>query len=309
MFEHITVTGRRVTIKKMTGREEQMLLRAVQGGNSSNTKSGRKKQRQQSSAVIRKLISTLVVEADPVIDHGELLIGEEFDLLYLIRLTSLGPLYSFRAKCPDCGKVSEYVVDIRLMRRHLLECSDPACPCHELQSYNPEDVVDDGCLSADFSRIPSGHADSSPPTLRFKLPISGLEAVCQLGTTGMKDTLGKWADESDSRIMTKSLAQMIVSLDGETQRRQIEEILDDLDSYDRFDLRDRLQDADPGVDNELEMTCPACETSFATDVEIGGNFFLPKRGILDPWFVSLLRYQREIGRSLTSWTSHSTNGG
>lgn len=308
MIEYQTVTGRMVTIKKMTGEEERQLLRASKGS-SGNSRASKKKQRENSAASIRALIDSLVIESEPPIDHSTMLLGEETDLLYLIRLTSLGNLYEFRCRCPDdeCGKITEYTVDIRALRRDILECSDDHCACHDTRKYDIDELIDQEVLTADFSDVDPHHYEENPVVLSYELPIDGCKVIGRLSKTHYKDNLGAWTDSEDDRIITKSLAQVVESIDGVSDRDGKIKRIGALCSLDRIWLRDQLQKAEPGIDTELEMCCPKCGTEFPANVEIGSNFFLPKRVLLEPWFVKLLRYQREIGKSLTSWVSHSTN--
>ena len=299
-MEFISVTGRRVFLKPVVGEDEKRLLRAI--------KDDAMKYRATS-----QLLKDLVVEAEPEISsYDALAIGEEVDLLLCLRMLSLGPLFQFRATCPN-GHARDYQVDVREVRRTIQVCDDPNCPCHQLhkrycnQEERDKDWIEDGVLTADWTEIPVTHLLDNPPEYRWTLPVSQKEVIAKLAPVRDKAKVGRWADEADPGVLSKTLAVMTVSLDGETKRGFIEKGLDQLSSLDRMWFRDKISEVEPGIDTELEMTCQTCGAPFNARLPLSSPFFIPKQAPFPIWFPSVLRCALENGTSARqkSWVGHT----
>lgn len=300
MIELISASGRRIYVNPMTGHEERMLLtasKATQDG--SNT---------ASDNVLQDLTRKLVKRAEPELNFDTMLTGEEFDILYLIRLVSLGPLYEFRWTCPDCKKARDYHIDIRKMRRNVQR--DPsfgdADPAYELRKYEIRDVCEEGILTADFTDLPSDRAGTNPD-LTFILPVTKDKVVCKLPTVPSKSIMEKWMEQEDPRILSKQLAHMTISINGEYEKSRFSSNYDDRTTMERTWLRDRLADEMPGVDTKLDIKCANrdCQVEQQAEVKIAGNFFLPQRAILTTWSGSYLASVLATGDGtpIQSWIS------
>lgn len=302
MIEFVTVTGRRIKVAQMTGKEEAALLQSVNLVQKEKKRSRRIKYSQQ---LLQDHITRLVVEATPEIDFTELTIGEEVDILKCIREASFGPSYAFSTKCPHCATVSEFEVDLRNLRRDVQTCGDAACPCHGLRDYDPQDAIEQERLAADFSEIPATHLSDCPPNYRFVTPIEGVECVVSPVKVSSKDLLGRWHQEEDPAMIAKMLAEMCESVAGKLNRGEKIRALESMLSCDRLAIRDYIAKIEPGVDTGVNVVCPECDAHFESEVEVDTNFFLPKRVILHPLFASTLRSIREIGGSVQSWKKQS----
>lgn len=297
MLKFITVTGRRLLVEAMTGDHEAMLLRAAKASQDGSNRAG--------NAALHQLMRGLIKESTPELTFDSEVSGEEFDILYLIRLASLGPLYEFSCACRYCLKSFDYKIDIRkLRRRPQIDITDEHDPVRALLDYDLDDVCRPNILTADFSSIPDVRAGSNPD-LRFRLPVEDIEVICKLPMIRDNEKLEKWMEQEDPYMLSKQLAHMTLVLGGETDKAIIRRKYDKMESVDRFWLRDQLADAMPGVDTDIRITCQnkACRKQFPTKVDIAGNFFLPKRALLTDWYGSYRRSVRAIGdgQAMESW--------
>ena len=295
-MQFISVTGRRVWLNPIGGRQERKLLQAVKD--------------EKKYTATNQLLRECFVKAEPEItDFDKLSVGEETDLLFCLRLMSLGPTYEFRATCPD-GHSRDYQIDIRELRRFIQVCGDPSCSCHKLYAqYSKDEEFDkewirDGILTADWTAISPDHLEINPPNYKWTLPISQFPVSIQLPQVKHKGKLGGWTDQLDIGVLSKSLALMTVSLGQETIGSRIEAMYDDLLSIDRYWLRDRISDVEPGIDSEISVKCISCGIPFMSRAPLGSPFFMPKRAPFPSWFPVLFGSARETGITpgATSWT-------
>lgn len=268
-MQFITVTGRRVEISPMTGEEEKLLLRAA-------------KNPKQKTNVNKQLISKLV-EPTPIWE--KLTVGEETDLLYLIRLYSVGK--SMPLRLSRSGRVQDFEVDIREFTRFALECGDPKCPCH---NYVPvkttEEFLASDQLAVDLSEIPEGHYEANPPDMSLVLPRSGDKVTHRISLCEDKAVLGAWMEDMDPAVISKALAHLTVRIeckDGtvltsdtpQDARAQYKYYMKAI-QQDRLAVRDSINSFDCGLDTEVELFDPYSMNVFETRVDMDVPFWMPR---------------------------------
>jgi len=251
----------------MTGVQEKIVLAGA-------------KSPQQALMVARKLIEQLI---DPVPSMVDLTLGEEQDLLYLIRLASLRNLCYFSFQCPTkkCKHKSEHMLDIRRFKRKTRKCADLNCPCQvEMTDDDVEELASSQDSRATWKHldlIPEDHLKNFPPDMRITLEESGKVVECQPMLSRYKGEIGSLMMNEDKEILTQSLLKLVVSIDGVTKQEELVKILDGLSSWDRVTIRDFVTSKEFGVDTEVRVTCPACDEVFDVDIPMTANFFLPRR--------------------------------
>lgn len=164
-------------------------------------------------------------------------------------------------------------------------------------------------LTADWTSIPPDHLELSPPDYQWTLPSSQYPVTIQLPQVRHKNKLGGWTDQLDVRVLSKSLAVMTVSLGQDTVGSRIEAKYDDLFSLDRYWLRDRISEVEPGIDSEISIKCSSCGIPFMSRAPLGSPFFIPKRAPFPGWFPLLLASAQETGTTpgTTSWIGLTKN--
>jgi len=264
MQNFVTVTGRRVDIAPMTGDHEKIVIAGMKSAN-------------DSFHVGRRLISQLV---SPTLIWEHLTLGEEVDLLYLIRLTSLRNICTFSSKCPSCGKSEDYQVDIRNFRRVLFKCSDDECACHlpELCDYSLDELVQDSNVknTVNWNSIPEDHLQKNPPKLEFLTEDGSNTVVTQFMLAKYQSEIGAWVQSESIDTVTKSLAKMVTSIDGVTDEKTILTMLGKMTTWDRYGIRDFIAAKDGGVDNGVKTTCKKCGHTSEATVPMTASFFLRK---------------------------------
>ncbi len=278
MYSAVTISGRRVSILPMKAEHKKIVLIGA-------------KSQADSYLVAKRLVNILVT---PTIQASELTLSEETDLLYLVRLMGLRNVCPFSFECPNpkCKKKADYSVDIRRFHRKAIRCGDESCACHldSVQNYDLDKLCEDSNprATADFSDIPENHLVLSPPQMTFTLEESGKEFSCAHLLAKDKSSVGQWLKNDDPEIVVKSLAKMVVDVDNtlgpitpksnlKDREKTIMAALNDLTVYDLFDLRDKIEQNDGGVDSDVEITCTSCEQSTTVSIPMGASFFLPKR--------------------------------
>lgn len=248
---YVTVTGRRVEVRSMTGPEEAMIIR---------------ESKRRSTDFSRKLISACV---KPSLDWETLTIGEETDLLLAIRLVSLGHKYQIRARSAD-GKIKNFMVDLRAMERYVLECSDPDCPCHDAAMYQEDFIEDESALyPPEFDDIPEGHLERNPPSYSFDLPDG--QIVLRLPVCKDKKRLHKWTESTDPQILTNALTLLTKEFPGEDQEHKIRGKYHKMTTGLRHDIRELVNSVDCGVDTSIRVF----DSDSLAEVDVHVAFDLP----------------------------------
>lgn len=315
-----TITGRRVLIGRMYNKHTRRILKAAKGVPGRH---GKKVTRTTDWNLTKWLITELVREVDEnsqekFIDYDSLTIGEETDLLLLMRLSSLGRPLDLKYTCPVCGEISTPHVDCSWFKRFLLQPGSSAPEEYQigniLSRYDPIQDIPDDKLTVDWSELPKDYHTVVMEHHRdwtIRLPQSNLSVEFHLSMARDKPKLGEWVQSEDTDILINSLSQMIVSIDGIVYVDDKNRFLDSksekacinklstLTLYDLLYLRDAANDEQIGVDCALEVKCEGsgdnkgCGHVGEYNVPFDAPFFLPDRVIRDRSSSRMSRYARE----------------
>lgn len=127
----------------------------------------------------------------------------------------------------------------------------------------------------DFSKFTKGEN-----LFLFTLPKSGREIGFKLLTVSDEKQIDarikSWKKVRRQGELTARLRQIIVSVDGETNKGKIATFIDEeLLAADSRALRDYIKTIQPGVDLEIEVTDEVSGDPFRTEVTFGFNLFYP----------------------------------
>jgi len=75
--------------------------------------------------------------------------------------------------------------------------------------------------------------------------------------------------------VTSKLEQIIISVDGVSDRNKVNNFVKNMPARDSRSLRTYIQKNEPGIDMSVWMKCPHCSESSRVSLPIGGNFFWP----------------------------------
>jgi hypothetical protein len=172
----------------------------------------------------------------------DVLLGDKFYVLVQVRIATYGDEFEFSAQCPDCEE----------RFRWELKLSD--LPVKRLATEDLEAFAGNQPLVT--------HVPSDGRLVKFRLPTGRDEkTIAKL----------KGADDATIRLT----ASRIVELDGENERRKIQEALEDCSLADLMKLLKEFDKRDCGVETTIETECPDCLGRKAVPLPLGQGFLLP----------------------------------
>ena len=223
----------------MTAKEEKYLAGGFKDGNAII------------DAIIRSCVPSLTVPVD------DLLIGDKFFMMLVIRASSYGSSYGMEIKCPNCDKKFRHEIDLGFS-----EGSD------EDAAFSIK-VLDDGAKEPFEVTLPK-----CKDTVQFRL-LRGSD----------EKSIAKQIDREMQHRNKKEgnpayiyrLARHIVSVNGEElDPKQAREYIEELIGLDSAVLRQEIDNVDVGVDTTFSTDCLYCNEEFEGVLAMGPEFFRPK---------------------------------
>jgi hypothetical protein len=292
--ECILATGRRVKILPFTVEVYRLIERA------------RKK---KDNNAIRKLPTTIAQKVVRIKDESgnwipvhnfarELLGVEEAEILYLAKIVTIGSMLPVNFTCRVCGHIEEHLpIPMTQFPRQLIECGDPACPCHEINEEASQFIHDHEdefggvwdhmkYMDMAWGEVPANHLELAPPDLIFRPEwpdVPGAAIHLQFPRVSQKLILA--SADAEKRLDTY-LLQMIVDLEAEGSplasgqdkpKRVIRKAIEAIGgrSVSRLvEIRTWLEARLGGIEPETYVTCPDCSSSTMFAVVPDADFFL-----------------------------------
>ena len=201
---------------------------------------------------IDRLIQSILI--DKSVDTDSLLVGDKNALLVQTRIHAYGADYETRALCPACG--ASGTNNFNLMDVEL-NYGD------EWAELNVQGPTEDG-------------------TFMVKLPKSGLTAEVKLLTgydekSVLKLIENRRKNKLAETSVTTQMKQFVVSIDGHTDRTQLNHFIDNMPTLDAQYLRVAYNRIVPNVDMTLPYSCAECGTESRLEVPFTADFFWPDR--------------------------------
>ena len=202
--------------------------------------------------VLDRLMQSMIMSP---IKFDDLVIGDKNALMVSARILGYGKDYVIETECPKCGTPNRIEVDLTQL---------------------PE------------SNIPDDAVQTSPGVFEFTLPQSKRVIEFRLLTIGDDKKLSKDLEatkkanknnQSVDRELTTRLKNIIVSVDGNTDRRAVVDFVDnELFAMDSRALRTYMKDLSPDLKFEVNyFDCTECDhEEEAMGFNIDTNFFWPK---------------------------------
>ena len=82
---------------------------------------------------------------------------------------------------------------------------------------------------------------------------------------------------SGNNLISKQLESLIVSVNGDTSKKAIQYVANNMPSIDSRHLRMVVKEATPNVDLTQEFSCTNCGHTQEMEVPLTANFFWPDR--------------------------------
>jgi len=201
---------------------------------------------------IDRFLANIVV--DPRVKVDDLYVGDKNALLIGSRITGYGEQYSCKINCPSCGESVDHDFDLSLVRpQELLEDED-------------EDIV-----------------SSDGDTFIIRTLITDVEVELRfLKAKDEKYLLRVLESKRKKKLpestLTDQLKIMIVSINGNDDRKTINSFIDHLPARDSQQIRQTYQRMVPNIDLNQTFVCDTCD--YETDqmeVPFTTAFFWPER--------------------------------
>lgn len=169
-------------------------------------------------------------------------------LLIYLRGISYSPNYEVEIKCPECDRTFSTVIDLSTV--YVEPCPDDFGP--DLSDVMPN----------------SGYK------FNYRLSTSKDETDIQ----NYRDLrIKNFGDASVDDTLTYRLSQLLVDIEGLTNKRDLQILIKSLPVNDVAHIRNCINEPKFGVDTDIQMICPSCLHEFETILPFGINFFFPRK--------------------------------
>jgi len=203
---------------------------------------------------IDRLVSNLIVDKN--IDPDDLLIGDKNALLVAARVSGYGADYTVQVSCPSCGTAQAHTFDLAAFENN--EGIQP-----DENSESGVAATDNGTFTAVLPR--TGY------TAEFRLFTAHDEKnVIQAKTKKAKHGL---ADSASTDL----LKVLVVSINGVTDRTEVNNFIDNMPAQDARHIRGCVQVVTPNVNMNQSCECSSCGAVTDVEVPFTAEFFWPKQ--------------------------------
>ena len=199
--------------------------------------------------VIDKLLQSLIVSN---VKYDDIVIGDKNAIMVAARILGYGKDYPVEITCPNCGEKSDVTIDLtKLEEKHL----------HESVKQTTPGVFE-------FTLPHSNRV------IEFKILTHGDERAIESELALYKKTS---SNNSVQKSLTTRLAKLIVSVDGNYDRKYISSFVqNELFAIDSRSLRAYVKEITPDIQFTVNFTCTACgHEEEALAFNLDSNFFWP----------------------------------
>lgn len=203
---------------------------------------------------VDKMLNDIII--DKAIKVENMLIGDKNALIIASRISGYGAEYETKVTCPSCGVPNQHSFDLN---DHTMAYPIPE---EELQKL--------------------GINITSNKNFTLTLPLSKLNIEAKfLDGSDERNIIQKTQDNQKNNLpenaMTQQIKYFIVSVNGETDRRKINQFVDNMPAKDSKYLRKVYKNINPNVSMEQQFTCSSCDYQETMEVPFTSDFFWPKR--------------------------------
>ncbi len=200
---------------------------------------------------IDRLISSIIVNKS--INPNTLLVGDRNAILIAARVSGYGNVYETSVRCPACGETNKHMFNLSDLSTYTGDGIDPT----EIETNN------DG-------------------TFNTTLPKSGVEVTFRLLNGQDEKALLSQAENARKRkgnenAITRQLKRLILAVNGNTELKNINYVVDNMPSSDARHLRLMYKIATPNIDMSQKFECESCGHEEDMEVPLTADFFWPDR--------------------------------
>ena len=200
---------------------------------------------------IDRLLESIIMM--PGIRPDDLFVGDKNALIVAARMSAYGAEYETKVTCQVCGETSPHSFNLA-----------------ESHHMHPSDVED-----PEFTTTEQG-------TFIINLPKSGFPAEVRLLTGKDEKWLAKSMEQKrkakiGESALTDQMRLFIVSVNGVTDRAQINGFINAMPAIDSRHLRRVYKQLSPNVDLTQDFSCMACGAESRMEVPFTADFFWPQQ--------------------------------
>jgi hypothetical protein len=203
---------------------------------------------------VDKMLNDIITDKSIKVEN--LLIGDKNALIIAARVSGYGAEYETKVTCPSCG----------VNNQHSFDLND-----HKMANPIPEEELQKLGINI-----------TSNKNFTLTLPVSKLSIEARfLNGMDERNIIQRSQDNQKNNLpenaMTQQIKYFVVSVNGETDRRKINQFIDNMPAKDSKYLRNVYKNINPNVSMEQQFTCSSCDFQETMEVPFTSDFFWPKR--------------------------------
>jgi len=200
---------------------------------------------------IERMLDSLIMNKS--IKAQDLLIGDRNALIIAARISGYGSNYKTQMICPTCGSRSQHDFDLTQKKIH--------------ESTESEEL--------DLKKLENGNFTTIMPYSKFNIEFKLLDGkdermLAKLATDKKKRKMSE-------TILTDQFKQMIVSIEGHSDRSIVIKYVDNMPTLDSTKLKSAYKVASPDIKVKNDFECNSCGHSQEMEVPFNTDFFWPNR--------------------------------
>jgi len=203
---------------------------------------------------VDKMLNDIITDKSIKVEN--LLIGDKNALIIASRISGYGAEYETKVTCPSCN----------VPNQHSFDLND-----HKMANPIPEEELQKLGINI-----------TSNKNFTLTLPVSKLSIEARfLNGMDERNIIQKTQDNQKNNLpenaMTQQIKYFVISVNGETDRRKINQFIDNMPAKDSKYLRNVYKNINPNVSMEQQFTCSSCDFQETMEVPFTSDFFWPKR--------------------------------
>ena len=200
---------------------------------------------------IERMLDSLIIDKN--IKAVDLLVGDRNALIIAARISGYGGNYKTQVACPSCAARAEFDFDLTNQKIN--------------ESKESEEL--------NLKKLPNGNFTTKMPYSKFSVEFKILDGKDEQFLT--KLAADKKKRKMSETSLTDQFKQMIVSIEGHSDKSIISRYVDNMPTLDSRQLKSCYKVASPDIRISEEFQCNSCGYSQEMEVPFNTDFFWPNR--------------------------------
>jgi len=200
---------------------------------------------------IERMLDSLIIDKN--IKAADLLVGDRNALIIAARISGYGANYKTQVACPSCAARMHFDFDLTNQKIH--------------ESKESEEL--------NLKKLPNGNFTTKMPYSKFNIEFKLLDGKDEQFLT--KLATDKKKRKMNETNLTDQFKQMVVSIEGHSDKSIISRYVDNMPTLDSTQLKSCYKVASPNIRIAEEFQCNSCGYSQEMEVPFNTDFFWPNR--------------------------------